>query len=403
MADLSTDVLVVGSGAGGAFTAAALAEAGRAVMVLEEGPLGRPRRPRAVLARRDGRQVPPPRGRRRRSATPSSPTPRGAAWGAAPRSTAGSTTGSPTTSPPSGRPATPSTSSRAAALDGYADRVEAQLSRGHRAGRARRRRRPRSSGAPPSWGGATSSSPGCSATTPRGGAPSRRCRAPCCPGRSPPGATLVPDCRVLGLVRRGDRVVGARCRRTHPGGGRRAADRRTPSTSSCAAAPCTRPALLQRSGIWRNIGNGLKMHPTIKIAARFPHPVDHGDVPMHRVTEFSPFIAIGGSASRKGQVALALADTGAPYDDAMADWENISAYYAAIRSEGCGRVLAVRGPARARRHLLAHRRRPQPAGPGARAPGRAAAGRGRHRAAPVGGRAARWCAGSTRSAAGGTR
>jgi choline dehydrogenase-like flavoprotein len=85
------------------------------------------------------------------------------------------------------------------------------------------------------------------------------------------------------------------------------------------------------------------MHPTIKVAARFPHPVDHGDVPRHRVTEFSPFIAIGGSASRKGQVALALADTGAPYDEAMADWENISTYYAAIRSEGSGRVLAVRG------------------------------------------------------------
>ena len=103
------------------------------------------------------------------------------------------------------------------------------------------------------------------------------------------------------------------------------------------------PALLQRSGIWRNIGNGLKMHPTVKIAARFPHPVDHGDVPMHRVTEFSPFIAIGGSASRKGHVALALADTGAPYDEALADWENISTYYAAIRSEGSGRVVALRG------------------------------------------------------------
>jgi choline dehydrogenase-like flavoprotein len=42
-------------------------------------------------------------------------------------------------------------------------------------------------------------------------------------------------------------------------------------------------------------------------------------------------------------VALALSDTGEPYEDALADWENIATYYAAIRSEGSGRVLAVRG------------------------------------------------------------
>ena len=31
------------------------------------------------------------------------------------------------------------------------------------------------------------------------------------------GRSLIPDCRVLRLLRQGDRIVGARRRRTHPG------------------------------------------------------------------------------------------------------------------------------------------------------------------------------------------
>ena len=156
------------------------------------------------------------------------------------------------------------------------------------------------------------------------------------------GATVVPDCRVQRLLRDGDRVVGARARRRHEDGTTERLTIRAEQVFVCAGAVET-PALLQRSGIRRNVGNGLKMHPTVKIAARFSHPVDHGDVPMHRITEFAPGLTIGGSASRRGHIAMALADTGIPFDDALANWENISVYYAAIRSEGSGRVLAVPG------------------------------------------------------------
>jgi choline dehydrogenase-like flavoprotein len=103
------------------------------------------------------------------------------------------------------------------------------------------------------------------------------------------------------------------------------------------------PFLLQRSGIRHRIGAGLKLHPTIKIAARFPQRLDHDEVPMHRVTEFAPNLTIGGSASSRGHVALALADSEADYRAALADWERVTVYYAAIRSEGRGRVVAVPG------------------------------------------------------------
>ena len=156
------------------------------------------------------------------------------------------------------------------------------------------------------------------------------------------GATVIADCRVSKLLRSGDRVVGAQCERTRPDGTSERLVIRAEDVFVCAGATQT-PALLHRSGIRRNIGNGLKMHPTVKIAARFDHPIDHGDVPMHRVTEFAPGLTIGGSASRRGHVALALADSGADYASALADWERVAVYYAAIRSEGHGRVLAVPG------------------------------------------------------------
>jgi len=156
------------------------------------------------------------------------------------------------------------------------------------------------------------------------------------------GARILADCRVVKLLHSNGRVAGARCEHRRDDGTREPLMVRAEHVFVCAGATQT-PALLQRSGIRRNIGNGLKMHPTVKIAARFPSPIDHGDVPMHRVTEFAPGLTIGGSASRRGHVALALADSSADYADALANWEHVAVYYAAIRSEGSGRVLALPG------------------------------------------------------------
>lgn len=340
MAELVTDVLVIGSGAGGAITAAALATAGRTVTVLEEGPwvdadavtpfsleeavakyrhrgptiaLGNP-----VIAYAEGRCV------------GGSTEVNSGLYHRLPHHLADewrTTYGIEEFTPES--------------LDGYADRVEAQLSVA------------RVPGAPPPSSavlerGATKLGwrnvefARVFSYDSQGRGTKQTMSRTMLPRAVAVGATIIPECRVLNLIRKGGRIVGARCRRAHPGGGVERLTVRADHVFVCGGAIQT-PALLQRSGIWRNVGNGLKMHPTVKIAARFPHPIDHDGVPMHRVTEFSPFVAIGGSARRKGYVALALADTGQPYGEALADWENISVYYAAIRSEGSGRVAAIRG------------------------------------------------------------
>lgn len=156
------------------------------------------------------------------------------------------------------------------------------------------------------------------------------------------GAQIVADCRVARLLRSGDRVTGVQARQTRADGTAADVTIRAEHVFVCGGAIQT-PALLQRSGIRGGAGSGLKFHPTIKVAARFPNAMDHADVPMHRITEFSPYLTIGGSASRRGHVALALADTALDYSDALAHWEDVAVYYAAIRSDGSGRVLALPG------------------------------------------------------------
>jgi choline dehydrogenase-like flavoprotein len=111
----------------------------------------------------------------------------------------------------------------------------------------------------------------------------------------------------------------------------------------CAGAIQT-PALLQRSGYRGLVGRGLAVHPTVKLAARFDDAVNVvDDVPVHQVKEFAPDLSFGGSASQPGLVALALSDHWAVMRDAVTSWREIAVYYAAITSEGRGRVTALPG------------------------------------------------------------
>ena len=77
----------------------------------------------------------------------------------------------------------------------------------------------------------------------------------------------------------------------------------------CAGAVQT-PALLRRSGILKNIGNSLAMHPTIKVAAVFDEEINtlEPEVPAYQVTEFSPRLCIGCSVSSRAYLALAMTD-----------------------------------------------------------------------------------------------
>lgn len=153
------------------------------------------------------------------------------------------------------------------------------------------------------------------------------------------GARLICDCRIDKLEFAGSRAISASATFTD---GRQVVIRFR-DVFVCAGAIHT-PALLQRSGLRRNIGRSLAVHPTVKLAARFGEAINVADdVPVHQVKEFAPDLSFGGSASQPGLVALALLDNWQNFKTAVNDWAQIAIYYAAITSEGRGRVISLPG------------------------------------------------------------
>ncbi len=153
------------------------------------------------------------------------------------------------------------------------------------------------------------------------------------------GARLLCEHRVDRLIVDRGRAFRAQLRR--PDGGPATVD--FEHVIVCAGAIQT-PALLQRSGFRGLVGRALAVHPTVKLSARFDEAVNVvDDVPVHQVKEFAPELSFGGSASHPGLVALALTDNWMEMRDAVTAWPEIAVYYAAITSQGRGRVLAIPG------------------------------------------------------------
>jgi choline dehydrogenase-like flavoprotein len=153
------------------------------------------------------------------------------------------------------------------------------------------------------------------------------------------GGRLAPSARVIRIIREGSRwsLLAQR------------SDGRSVKIEAevlfvCAGAVQT-PALLRRSGFTTNIGNSLQLHPTVKLAARFPEAVNSKDmgVPVHQVKEFAPRLTFGCSVSTPPHLALGLIDHSKNGTDLNQEWPHFANYYAMIAGEGRGTVRTLPG------------------------------------------------------------
>ena len=90
------------------------------------------------------------------------------------------------------------------------------------------------------------------------------------------------------------------------------------------------PALLRRSGMRGHMGNSLRLHPMVKVVALFDDEVNQeGDLdPVHQVREFEPELGMGCSISKRPTLALALADRPDALGAVAANWRRMGIYYA---------------------------------------------------------------------------
>ena len=119
------------------------------------------------------------------------------------------------------------------------------------------------------------------------------------------------------------------------------AGRSRSATCSCAVVPSSRPRSCSARGL--PAGSGDRWPSIRRSSSRRASPTSSmcpTMSPVHQVKEFAPDLSFGGSASQPGLVALALSDQWRTFATAITDWRRISVYYAAITSEGRGRVRA---------------------------------------------------------------
>jgi len=156
------------------------------------------------------------------------------------------------------------------------------------------------------------------------------------------GCRLVPGVRARRLWRsRGRWVVDVE--RTLPDGRQTRHELRC-KTLFVACGAIQTPALLQASGIAPLAGRSLRMHPTVKVVARFPEAINSREmgVPVHQVKEFAPRLSFGCSISGAPHLSLAMLDHPACANEVEGAWPRMAIYYAMITG-GRGSIGRVPG------------------------------------------------------------
>ena len=153
------------------------------------------------------------------------------------------------------------------------------------------------------------------------------------------GATLISGARALMILRRGARATGVVARVVDERGTASIVRLEADAVFVCAG-PTETPALLQRGGVRYHVGNTHRIHPYLKVAARFDEIVDaeKSVLPLLQVKEFAPELSFGGAFFTAGHLAMTLSDNWPANRGEMRAHRSMAQYYVGVRGSGRGSV-----------------------------------------------------------------
>jgi len=153
------------------------------------------------------------------------------------------------------------------------------------------------------------------------------------------GGTLLTETRILGIQKTGNSWILSGRKKS---GARLSIETKT-LFLACGAVET--PALLRRSGITRNVGDSLSLHPTIKVVAEFNEEVnfEYMGVPFHQVKTQNPARHFGCSASAPSHLALGLLDHPEHMSKLPSRWRTMAVYYVMVPGGPRGKIRTVPG------------------------------------------------------------
>ena len=154
------------------------------------------------------------------------------------------------------------------------------------------------------------------------------------------GGQLLPNTRVRKLEFDQRRAVAALATTRDPNTGRCKKIRIQFQHLFLACGAIQTPMLPQKSGISRGIGERLQLHPMVRFAARFDEDINdlaHG-VPVEQIDEFKPAMTLGCSYSSKPHLALWMGPSVPNRKAKLEDWKKMAVFYVAVVGGGKGSI-----------------------------------------------------------------